>query len=210
MQRLVVFIGITTFLALLPAAAQGHDPVGQLRVPFAQAESLLTARGILIPTKSCLRAANQARCPQVRDVVISSTGEYGGELTARAIRHIAGLGPQFHDPGYACAIESFKPIVETVASSYGRNHCWGGVGVTWMEMWNNIEQYKPSDATWYTMDNCYRSYAGATTLSCTAIYDCYHPGLIKDYRGKGSAYSIRNGVGYFGTDLSSVTSSFCG
>jgi hypothetical protein len=79
-----------------------------------------------------------------------------------------------------------------------------------MELWNNIMQYKPSDSAWYTMDNCYQAYSGPGLIECTALYNCYHPGLIKDYRGEASAYSIRNGVGYFATHRSATTSDFCG
>jgi hypothetical protein len=199
--------------------AQAHGPSDELRVPFADAEALLSARGVSIHAKSCLRVANRARCPHVSEVVIVSGSGYGGVVSRphRGIHSVgsqrlgpASIRPAFHDPAFACGVRAFKPLVGTWATSKGENHCWGGVGVTWMELWNNLMQYKPSDGNWYTMDNCYQASAGSGTIECTAAYNCNHPALIKDYRGNASAYSIRNSIGYFASHQSATTADFCG
>jgi len=110
-------------------------------------------RGHLVNTRNERASCpSQARCPKVKQIVIHEpkigTGEaaYGPSVRTRHLSSATGPRRTSFHAGYTCGIRANDPVVSGWASGQGENHCTSGQGVTWMEMWTNINRWKQGRA----------------------------------------------------------------
>ncbi|MEX1358049.1 MAG: hypothetical protein WD981_05445 [Gaiellaceae bacterium] len=228
---LCAFIG----MGLMAAGASARES-REIRVPIAEAAStFVSIFGTPVPQGSCLASPAQESCPSVNEVVFETgppepASHDGGDFvplpeslppSKRSLQGRATtVRPATHGiaPGYACATIGRDPYRVSYSSSQGidyamrgkgENSCRFGVGVTYMEVWTELWRDAPNDGQgWVVVATSGVASTSCCDVAIEAEKNCNHPGEWP-YRTRAHAYSVRNGIGYVGSDDSSVVYRSC-
>ena len=195
--------GVAISLGLLLPSLAGAQPSMQPTEPpspgvYSPAEGVPGA-----PSGSCAAQPEQARCPTVGKIVVSPTTEglvsgYGPTAGSGGPKYEAAASAT---NGNICGVHSEYPnvTVNNRAHGHGENECLPGYGVQYSELWIELDKYQADGSLQYRGTE----YSGRRTGAGLTVVDRYSECFGRtafNWRAFAYAYSVINGVGYFGSN----------